>query len=98
LDTLEQAQAAAAEGAPPLALGAARALGGALASALGGAATGLARLEPFDAYLLTAGAWASAAWAVGGLALAALVPRGYCRFGCPAGALLGIARVRPRRR
>lgn len=58
----------------------------------------LAQVEPFQAYLLTAGAGLSIAWAVLGLVAAAAIPRAYCRFGCPTGAMLELVRVRGARR
>jgi NosR/NirI family nitrous oxide reductase transcriptional regulator len=53
----------------------------------------LADLEPFDAYLLRSAGWATIAIALAGLILAAFVPMGYCRYGCPTGALLTFLRA-----
>jgi hypothetical protein len=64
------------------------------ASALIGMPADYAALEPFDAYLLAGAAVFSIAWALVGLAAAVVVPRAYCRFGCPTGALLDGVRGR----
>lgn len=53
----------------------------------------LAAFEPFDAWAWRAGAYASGALAVAGLAASLLVPQAYCRYGCPTGALLRFVRV-----
>ena len=53
----------------------------------------LAQVEAFDAYLVGAAGVVSIAVAVGGLALAAVSPMAYCRYGCPTGALLAFVRV-----
>lgn len=52
----------------------------------------LAALEPFDAYVPTIAGWASLSIAVGGLIFSAFVPMGYCRYGCPTGAILSFVR------
>lgn len=52
----------------------------------------LAHWEPFDAYLWPVAAWGSVVLAVGSLAVAAVIPMGYCRFGCPTGRLLDYVR------
>jgi thiamine biosynthesis lipoprotein ApbE/Na+-translocating ferredoxin:NAD+ oxidoreductase RnfG subunit len=52
----------------------------------------LARLEPFDAWVLKGAALTSACIAILGLAASLFVPQAYCRFGCPTGALLGFVR------
>lgn len=52
----------------------------------------LARLEPFDAWVLKGAALTSACIAILGLATSLFVPQAYCRFGCPTGALLGFVR------
>ena len=54
----------------------------------------LAGLEPFDAYLIRVAGGATVAVAVAGLVAAAFVPKAYCRYGCPTGALLEFARAR----
>ena len=54
----------------------------------------LAELEPFDAYLLRAGAWVSIVIALLGLLLSIFVPMAYCKYGCPTGALLEFVRAR----
>lgn len=45
-------------------------------------------LEPFDAWIWTVAGTASIVIAVAGLAFSLFVPMGYCRFGCPTGAIL----------
>jgi thiamine biosynthesis lipoprotein len=52
----------------------------------------LARLEPFDAWVLKGAAFTSACIAILGLAASLFVPQAFCRFGCPTGALLGFVR------
>lgn len=52
----------------------------------------LAWWEPFNAYLWPVAAWGSVVLAIGSLAFAAVVPMGYCRFGCPTGRLLDYVR------
>ena len=52
----------------------------------------LAGLEAFDAYLLAGGATASIVVAIVSLAFSAAVPMGYCKYGCPTGALLEYVR------
>jgi len=54
----------------------------------------LAGIEPFDAYLLKAGMSATVWIALLGLCFSAIVPMGYCRYGCPTGALLKFVRSR----
>lgn len=48
----------------------------------------LAALEPFNAYLWPVAGTASMLFALGTLAFSAIVPMGYCRYGCPTGTLL----------
>jgi thiamine biosynthesis lipoprotein len=48
----------------------------------------LAWLEPFDGWVLKAGAAVSAALAIVGLIISIFVPQAYCRYGCPTGELL----------
>ncbi len=52
----------------------------------------LSSWEPFHAYLFRMAGWGSIALAIGSLALASVVPMGYCRFGCPTGRLLDYLR------
>jgi len=52
----------------------------------------LASIEPFDAYVPTIAGWAAISIAIGGLIFSALVPMGYCRYGCPTGAVLDYLR------
>ena len=48
----------------------------------------LASWEPFHAYLFRIASWSSLAFAFATLAISAVLPMGYCRFGCPSGRLL----------
>ena len=48
----------------------------------------LASWEPFHAYLFRIASWSSLAFAFATLAISAILPMGYCRFGCPTGRLL----------
>ena len=52
----------------------------------------LAGFEPFDAYLLGIGGVATITVALVGLVAAVFVPKAYCRYGCPTGALLEFVR------
>jgi polyferredoxin len=52
----------------------------------------LVDLEPFDAYSWRAAGAATIAVAIAGLILALFIPMGYCRYGCPTGAVLGYLR------
>jgi len=52
----------------------------------------VASLEAFDAYLLGAAALASIFIALFSLILSTFIPMGYCKYGCPTGALLSFAR------
>lgn len=54
----------------------------------------LSSLEPFDAYLLRSAGAATIAVAVAGLIAALFVPKAYCKYGCPTGALLEFGRAR----
>ncbi len=54
----------------------------------------LAGLEPFDAYLIRSAGVATIAVAVAGLLAALWVPKAYCKYGCPTGALLEFVRAR----
>lgn len=51
-------------------------------------AADLSDWEPFHAYLFRIAGWSSIALAIVSLIVAALIPMGYCRFGCPTGRLL----------
>ncbi|MGB7346922.1 MAG: FMN-binding protein [Pirellulaceae bacterium] len=53
----------------------------------------LSSWEPFHAYLFRISGWGSIALAIGSLALAAVIPMGYCRLGCPTGRLLDYLRL-----
>ena len=52
----------------------------------------LSSWEPFHAYLFRIAGPVALGLAVGSLLLAALIPMGYCRFGCPTGRLLDYLR------
>ena len=52
----------------------------------------LAKLEPFDAWVLRGAAFVSAIIALAGLAASVFVPQAYCHYGCPTGALLKFIR------
>lgn len=52
----------------------------------------LARIEPFDAYLIRAAGLATIVIAVVGLIAAAFVPMAYCKYGCPTGLVLQYVR------
>lgn len=52
----------------------------------------LAKLEPFDAWVLKGAAVVSAIIAVVGLIVSLFVPFAYCRYGCPTGELLRLVR------
>lgn len=54
----------------------------------------LAGLEPFDAYLIRSAGLATIVVAVAGLFAALFVPKAYCKYGCPTGALLEFVRAR----
>ena len=52
----------------------------------------LSSWEPFHAYLFRIATWGSFALALASLALAAVIPMGYCHLGCPTGRLLDYLR------
>ncbi len=52
----------------------------------------LVNIEPFDAYSWRAAAWPTTAVAIVGLVASLFVPMGYCRIGCPTGAVLDYLR------
>lgn len=52
----------------------------------------LVDIEPFDAYAWRAAAWPTCAVAVVGLIASLFLPLGYCRYGCPTGAILAHVR------
>lgn len=52
----------------------------------------LAKLEPFDAWVLKGAALVSAVIAVVGLIASLFVPLAYCRYGCPTGELLRLVK------
>jgi hypothetical protein len=60
----------------------------AISVALLGLPFNLAAIEPFDAYLVRSAGMATIAVAIGGLFLSAFIPMGYCKYGCPTGAVL----------
>ncbi|HEY3320810.1 MAG TPA: 4Fe-4S binding protein [Planctomycetota bacterium] len=56
----------------------------------------LATLEPFAAYNLKVASTFVIAFAIVSVLLAAILPRGYCKYGCPTGALLEFVRGQDR--
>lgn len=56
----------------------------------------LTDVEPFDAYnaVLRTTGWATLGVAIAGLVVSLFLPRGYCKYGCPTGALLEFVRDR----
>lgn len=52
----------------------------------------LSSWEPFHAYLFRIAGWGAFALALLSLALAAVIPMGYCRLGCPTGRLIDYLR------
>lgn len=56
--------------------------------AVGSLPFSLVDIEPFDAWVIQVAGWATITVAVVGLAFSLVVPMGYCRFGCPTGAML----------
>lgn len=52
----------------------------------------LAGIEPFDAYLIRSAGIATICVAIVGLIFSIFVPMGYCKYGCPTGALLEFVR------
>ena len=52
----------------------------------------LASIEPFDAWVWGSAGVATLAIALLGLAASIFIPQGYCRYGCPTGALLNFVR------
>lgn len=54
----------------------------------------LAGLEPFDAYVIRSAGAATLSIAVASLLIAPFVPKAYCKYGCPTGALLEFVRGR----
>lgn len=71
-------------------------LGLALITTMLGVGFELTDVEPFDAYnaMLRTTGWATLSVAVVGLLASAFVPRAYCKYGCPTGALLEFVRDR----
>lgn len=68
-------------------------LGGAFLAALLWPRWSLGQLEPFDAWLLSGVALSSVIIAVLGLIVAVFIPQGFCKYGCPTGALLNFTRT-----
>jgi len=52
----------------------------------------LASFEPFDAYILGVAGTATIVVAIVGLLASVFIPKAYCRYGCPTGALLEFVR------
>lgn len=65
-------------------------------AAMGPWSVSLVALEPFDAFHVTIAGAGTIAMALIGLAVSAVVPMGYCRWGCPTGALLNFLRFHSR--
>ena len=53
----------------------------------------LVGIEPFDAFVFRIAGWLTIGVAVVGLVASLFVPRAYCRYGCPTGAMLKFLRV-----
>ena len=68
-------------------------LGGSFLAALLWPRWSLGQLEPFDAWLLSGVALSSVIIAVLGLVVAVFIPQGFCKYGCPTGALLNFTRT-----
>lgn len=64
--------------------------------AMTGWAYSLVDIEPFDAYLYDVAGWATMTIAIVGIIVSLFVPMGYCRFGCPTGAMLDYLRFNRR--
>ncbi len=56
-------------------------------------AVDLAAWEPFHAYLFRIAGWGSIGLAAISLLIAAMIPMGYCRLGCPTGRLIDFVRL-----
>jgi len=57
----------------------------------------LAEFEPFDAYMLGIGGAGTIGVALAGLFFSVFIPKAYCKYGCPTGALLEFVRSHGRR-
>lgn len=57
-------------------------------TAMGKASVNLSSIEPFNAYIPSIAGWMAISIAIGGLVFSAFVPMGYCKYGCPTGAVL----------
>ncbi|MEY4403476.1 MAG: Thiamine biosynthesis lipoprotein ApbE precursor [Verrucomicrobiota bacterium] len=68
-------------------------LGGAFLAALLWPRWSLGQMEPFDAWMLSGVALSSVILAGLGLAASIFVPQGFCKYGCPTGALLNFTRT-----
>ncbi|WP_197231138.1 FMN-binding protein [Novipirellula artificiosorum] len=53
----------------------------------------LVGIEPFDAFVIRIAGWATISVAVIGLVASLFVPKAYCHYGCPTGAMLGFLRL-----
>lgn len=63
--------------------------------AMGHLGFSLVGIEPFDAFVFRIAGWATIAVAIVGLVASLFVPRAYCRYGCPTGAMLKWIRISP---
>ena len=61
--------------------------------ALGHLPFSLVGIEPFDAFVFRIAGWLTITVAIVGLVGALFVPRAYCRYGCPTGAMLKFLRI-----
>jgi len=68
-------------------------LGGAFLAALVWPRWSLGQIEPFDAWVLSGVALSSLILAGLGLVVAVFIPQGFCKYGCPTGALLNFTRT-----
>lgn len=57
-------------------------------TAMGHVSVNLSSIEPFNAYIPSIAGWMAISIAIGGLIFSAFVPMGYCKYGCPTGAVL----------
>lgn len=68
-------------------------LGGAFLAALVWPRWSLGQMEPFDAWMLSGVALSSVVLAALGLVASVFIPQGFCKYGCPTGALLNFTRT-----
>ncbi len=68
-------------------------LGWVVLVAMGHLRFSLVGIEPFDAFVFRVAGWATITVAAIGLIASLFVPRAYCRYGCPTGAMLNFLRL-----